>query len=179
MDRLQKRMLWGSFSIFGRRVGVWVVALGIAMAGAGVAGAAQAAVGEANLVVSQSLQVLGGNVTGASEAVFTVSDDGTSFSTAASAWTGSRYNINIVLGNKLDKTVVANLTVDAPQGLRFRVAGADGVTGVAPLTDKTWKLVVAPNESDKTPDLTITVKVSETMPPGYYTIKMSLEQTAH
>ncbi|MBI2917796.1 MAG: hypothetical protein HYY01_07345 [Chloroflexi bacterium] len=187
-SRWQRRGLWGALhaallrgtiTVFGRRVGVWAVALGMAIAAAGVTGAAQAAVGDANLVVSQALLVLSGNVTGASEAVFTVSDDGTSFSTAASAWTGSRYHINIALGNRSDSTLVADLTVDAPEGLSIRVAGADGVTGVAPFGEKTWKLVVAPTESDHTPDLTITVKVSETMPPGFYTIKMNLDQAEY
>ncbi len=179
MREFHKRMLWGTVPVFGRRVGIWVLALGIAVAGAGVAGAAQAATGEANLTVSQSLVVLGGNVTGASDAVFALSDDGTAFSTAASTWTGGRYAVNISLGNKLDKALTADLTVDAPQGIRVGVSGADGVAAVARMSDKTWKLVVSPNESDSIPDLSITVTVGETMAPGSYSMKMGLEQVAY
>jgi len=158
-----------------------VVALAILMvlAGAGIAAAEAAISGESSVAIDQALYIIDGKVIGASRGTFHIEDHGTAFRTAAEVFVGDSYKVDIALGNRSQQALYGEIAIEAPEGFSFEVEGKDGATDVVRTGENTWTFTLAAGEEDTTPDLTITVAISDTIKPGAYTPKVSITQVAY
>lgn len=158
----------------------------LTMAGAGAA--AQAAAGDVKITgepsglsgsmdvtVAQGLTIVGGSMTGVAAGRVITSDDGTVFMAPAEVFTGDRFTVNIALGNKSERALEAQITVEAPEGMRVEVKGSDGAAGVVRTANNTWTFRLAGAETDEIPDLAITVSVSGTTELGAHPMKIAIE----
>lgn len=155
---------------------VMVAGLAILMvlAGAGMAAAEAAVTGESTAAVNQALYIIDGKVIGASRGMFQIEDHGTAFRTAAEVFVGDSYKVSIALGNRSAQIVTGEISIEAPEGFGFEIEGRDGVTGVTRTGENTWAFTLAAGEEDETPDLIITVSLSDTIKPGAYTPKVTI-----
>ena len=173
----------GKIQILGRSLPAWVIAVALIVATAGAAAGtvlSGAVAGQVSTSVSQSLSIDSGSVTGADNAIFTVSDNGTNFSAAAEINNGDQYTIALVLQNGSSQSAVFELTLVGPRDVGLSVAGsaaAGSKVDVRAVRTRatTWKGSIASGNGD----LTITVAAADDMDPGYYSINGSIKQVSN
>lgn len=115
---------------------------------------------------------------------FGVKDDNTAFQAAAELATGDWVALNLPLKNASHNTLLAQLTLDVPEGVEVEVVSADQVHGDGNVIDairigpNTWKLKVVSGAefSHLTDILYIGVQADDETPPGFYTLSGTLTQ---
>lgn len=161
--------------VIGKRVPVWLAVTLLVLLSSGAA-AAGVVSGDMPVGVSQGLLVKGGTVIGGQGGLFSVSDGGTSFSAAASAFTGETYTVAVALANLSGQNSTGEIEAIVPEGMTLDIAAADGVSTLARTGVSTWRFVLKQGEDDVEPDLLIAVHVGVAVPTGFYRPSMSIRQ---
>lgn len=164
--------------------------------------------GTAGLVVSQAITLdvdhdLGSNpvVGGASDAVTTRNDEGTSFTAAVELTIGQPVAICVMLENSSERDASASLVIDAPAGVDIEVEEFSGSAAEecyvdedewlgqlgdnqyldeGQLSRRTWTLIVekeAGNPGASFDGLRLLIEPTDTIKPGFYTIAGRIIQT--
>lgn len=162
-----------------------------------------------NANVPQSVKENWGAEIKADRFIGTHSDDQTAFQAAAEIDTGDKYIILVPIKNASKQDLVAQLTLIYPEGFSVEVVSADQIEGASLTVDSnnatvasntgrtknmtrtglnTWKFIVDadadkedPAESNKTAKdcIAIVVAASDTIAPGFYTIKGKIQQISY
>ena len=162
---------------FNRKYALILLSLFLVMAGAGVASDAIAGdtTGELDITASQALTVIGGSVTGAEGGRVIVDEDGFAFKAPSQVYTGDRFSIELALGNRSNKPLELQTTIEAPPGFRVDVKTSDGASGAIRTGTDTWLLTICAGEADMEPDLSINISVSGAIQPGFYSLGCVIE----
>ena len=168
----------GKVLILGKSLPVWVIAVALIVATAGAAAGtvlSGAVAGQVSTTVSQSLSINSGSISGADNAIFTVSDDGTEFSAAAEINNGDKYTIELVLGNASTDTATFELSLAGPKDVGLSASGEATKVQAVRISATTWKGSVVAGSGK----LTITVAAADDMDPGFYSIEGSIRQVSN
>lgn len=122
--------------------------------------------GGGGIVVSQSLTVRAGQVTGANGLV-TVNDEGSAFAVALETTVGSTFQGRLMLRNASSSPLNGNIQLQLTAGFQVGAAKNDGVTQVGQIAAGTWLFTMAGPHGNLVWDVALTLKVPAAGSPDF------------
>ncbi|MBI2916538.1 MAG: hypothetical protein HYY01_00965 [Chloroflexi bacterium] len=158
---------------------VWTLGLAVMLVAA-VAGQAVGPVlsgsiqGRAGVVVSQTIVLSGPpTISGASDAVGTMNDEGTAFTVAIETHVGQQQVVTLPLANASGKTANGILELNVPAAIDVEVNSAGGVDE-AQFSRNTWLFTVTTSGGN----LLVTIESKDDAAPGFYSISGRIVQVS-